>query len=209
MREHRVLEQLSVSERSRLEIIKSSPKRQEYLLSRALMRHGLSERFGLKPQTWKFIEKTNSAPVIQNLPEGHWLSLTHSHGAICFVTHNKPVGIDIEQTKARANFHALARAFMNEEELELLNSNPQLIADCFYKVWCAKEAFYKMLSPADQEGLFLKNINYLDLSNGYQQHLIHGKINDCHLALVTNEPPRETCELRALTFNGSIQISCD
>jgi 4'-phosphopantetheinyl transferase len=204
--EHQLLEQLSISERSRLESIKSGQKRQEYLLSRALMRHALSERFGLKTQTWEFIEKTNSAPIVQNLPEGHWLSLTHSHGVICFSLHNQPIGIDIEQGKVRTNFLALARAFMNDDELELLNSNAALMADNFYRVWCAKEAFYKILPPTDQAGLFLKKINYFDLVESRHYHLAQGKINDIYLALVTQEPPRETIPLRALTFNGSIPI---
>ena len=203
--EHQTLEQLSDSEHSRLELIKSSHKRQEYLLSRALMRHALSDQFGLKPEAWEFIEKKDSAPIVQNLPEGYWLSLSHSHGAICFVLHNQPVGIDLEQAKTRTNFLPLARAFMNDNELELLNSDKHSTTEIFYKIWCAKEAFYKMLTPAEQEGLFLKKINYLDLVNSH--HLVPGKINDCQLALVTNEAPRETSELRVHTFSGPIQIS--
>jgi 4'-phosphopantetheinyl transferase len=207
--EHQVLEQLSISERSRLESIQSQNKRQEYLLSRALMRHALSERFGLKTQTWQFIEKTNSAPIIQNLPGGHWLSLSHSHGVICFTLANQPIGIDIEQSKARTNFIDLAKAFMNDDELELLNSKEHQTTDVFYKIWCAKEAFYKMLPPSDQDDLFLKKINYFDLIESRHCHLTHGKINDCYLALATKEPPRDTIELKAHTFNGSIPILWD
>lgn len=207
--EHQILEQLSISERSRLELIKSHHKRQEYLLSRALMRHALSERFGLKTQAWEFIEKRDSAPIIQNLPQGYWLSLTHSHGVICFCLHNQPIGIDIEQGKVRTNFLALAKAFMNNDELDRLNSNDALMADTFYKTWCAKEAFYKMLSPTDQANLFLKKINYFDLFGGHQCYLTQGKIKGCYLALVTKEPPTETIQLKAFTFNGSIPISWD
>lgn len=173
------------------------------------MRHALSHQFGLKAHEWEFIEKSNSSPTVKNLPEGYWLSLSHSHGAICFVLHKNPVGIDIEQSKVRTNFSALARVFMNEGELELLNSSEPLMADNFYKVWCAKEAFYKMLPPSDQDGLFLKKINYFDLVENHHCYLTHGKINDCHLTLVTKEPHRETTQLKALTFNGPIPILWD
>lgn len=173
------------------------------------MRHALSEQFGLDKQAWEFIEKTNSAPIVQNLPEGHWLSLTHSHGVICFCLHNQPIGIDIEQAKIRPNFLALAKAFMSDDELELLNSKEHLTRDTFYRVWCAKEAFYKMLRPTHQEGLFLKKINYFDLVESQHCHLSQGKINDCYLALVTKEPPRETMPLKALTLNGSMPILWD
>ncbi|MFT4607342.1 MAG: 4'-phosphopantetheinyl transferase [Urechidicola sp.] len=204
--EEQVYPQLSTSELRRLKGIKNELKRREYLLSRALMRHALSERFGLKIQTWKFIEKKNSRPIVQNLPQGQWLSLTHSHGVICFCLHNQPIGIDIEQTQARPNFLALAKAFMNDDELELMNSEEYSTRDSFYKVWCAKEAFYKMLTPADQEGLSLKKINYFDLIEDQHCHLTQGKINDCYLALVTREPTGETKPLKALTFNGSTPI---
>jgi phosphopantetheinyl transferase len=205
--ENQVLDLLSSSERSRLDTIKSNRKRHEYILSRALMRHALSERFGLEKQTWDFIEKENSAPIIQNLPQGQWLSLTHSHGTICFCLHNQPIGIDIEQGNVRTNFSTLARSFMNDDELERLNSNEALTADNFYKVWCAKEAFYKMLPPNDQINLFLKKINYFDLVEGHYCHLTQGKINDCHIALVTKKATTATVQLKALTFNGSIPIS--
>jgi 4'-phosphopantetheinyl transferase len=205
--EHQVIEQLSSSERVRLESIKSINKRQEYLLSRALMRHSLSERFGLETQVWRFIEKPNSAPIIQNLPDGHWLSLSHSHGVICVALANQPVGIDIEQSKVRTNILALAKAFMSDNELELMNSKDHLDTDTFYKIWCAKEAFYKILTPSEQEGLFLKGINYFDLTEGHYCHLSAGKIDDCHLALVTKELPCEPIPLKAHAFNGSIPIS--
>jgi 4'-phosphopantetheinyl transferase len=205
--EHQVIEQLSSSERVRLESIKSINKRQEYLLSRALMRHALSERFALETQAWKFVEETNSAPIIQNLPEGHWLSLSHSHGFICFALANQPIGIDIELAKARTNFLALAKAFMSDDELELMNSKDHSDADTFYKIWCAKEAFYKMLTPDEQAGLFLKKINYFDLVKGHHCLLANGKIDDCYLALVTKESPGEPIQLKAHTFNGSVPIS--
>ena len=203
---HQVLEQLSSSEHTRLDAIKSDNKRQEYLLSRALMRHALSEKFRRKPQDWVFVEKTNSPPLIENLPKGYWLSLSHSHGAICFVLHREPIGVDIEQNKIRTNFSALARAFMNEGELELLNSNEPFIADNFYKVWCAKEAFYKMTSPVDQECLYLKKIDYFDLAKGRSNHLIHGHIDGNHLAIVTNAELGNINAVQARTLNGSIPI---
>ena len=204
--EQQVLEQFSSSEQSRLESIKSDLKRQEYLLSRALMRHALSEQFRQPTQHWAFIEKQDSAPVISNLPDGFWLSLSHSHGTICFVLHQNPIGIDIEQGKARANFSALARQFMNEDELELLHSNQQPESDTFYKIWCAKEAFYKMASPPEQAGLYLKKIDYFALAQGKKHHLAHGKIKGFHLTLVSNSKLTAINQLPARTFNGSIQI---
>lgn len=173
------------------------------------MRHALSEHFGLKQQAWVFSEIANAPPTINNLPEGHWLSLSHSRGFICFVLHNKPIGIDIERSKLRGNFYALADAFMNEGELELLNSNEQLIADNFYKIWCAKEAFYKMIPASDQEGMFLKKIDYLDLTNGKNSHLIQGYIEEHHLAIVTNAPLKTINLAQARTFDGSLTIQWD
>ena len=205
--EKQVYPQLSPSELRRLEGIKNTLKRHEYLLSRALMRHALSHQFKRPTTDWQFVEQSNSAPKINNLPDNYWLSLSHSHGAICLAISNEPVGIDIEQKKNRPNFLSLANAFMNPAEIEQLNANSNSAIDTFYKIWCAKEASYKITPASAQINLFLKQIDYFELAEGaHGQNLSQGLIKQCHLALVTHSKPVNINQLSAHTFRSKVPI---
>lgn len=205
--EEQVQSQLSISELSRLADITSDFIKHEYLLSRALMRHAFSFQFKRPSSEWQFVERSNLAPKIINLPDDYYFSLSHSHGKIGLAISNKPVGIDIEQVKIRPNFSSLAKAFMNHEEIQLLNEGNQPVIDTFYKIWCAKEAAYKVTPRAAQKNLFLKNINYFHLIEGFrEQNLSQGLIEQCHIALMTQFKPKNIEQLDASTFNEAIKI---
>jgi 4'-phosphopantetheinyl transferase len=205
--EDQVYPQLSNSELNRLGSIKNELKKHEYLLSRALMRHALSHQFKRPSSEWQFIEQSNLAPKINNLPENCHFSLSHSHGKICLAISNEPVGIDIEQKKMRSNFSSLANAFMNQKEAQLLNESKSRGADIFYKIWCAKEASYKITPTGLQRKLFLKQIDYFALTKGtHDQNLSQGSIEKCHLALVTHSQSENIKQQLAHTFKGAVQI---
>jgi 4'-phosphopantetheinyl transferase len=205
--EQQVQSQLSISELSRLDGINNNLKRHEYLLSRALMRHAFSCQFERPSSEWQFIERSNLAPLIINLPNNSHFSLSHSHGKICLAISNEPVGIDIEQEKIRPNFSLLANAFMNPEEVQLLNENHESAMETFYKIWCAKEAVYKVTLTTAQNQLFLKQIDYLSLFEGtLEQNLSQGLIEQCHLALITQFKPKNINQLDANTFDGAKKI---
>jgi 4'-phosphopantetheinyl transferase len=205
--EDQVYPQLSNSELNRLGSIKNELKKHEYLLSRALMRHALSHQFKRPSSEWQFIEQSNLAPKINNLPENCHFSLSHSHGKICLAISNEPVGIDIEQKKMRPNFSSLANAFMNQKEAQLLNESKSRGVDIFYKIWCAKEASYKITPTGLQRKLFLKQIDYFALTKGtHDQNLSQGSIEKCHLALVTHSRSENIKQQLAHTFKGAVQI---
>jgi 4'-phosphopantetheinyl transferase len=205
--EDQVYPQLSNSELNRLGSIKNELKKHEYLLSRALMRHALSHQFKRPSSEWQFIEQSNLAPKINNLPENCHFSLSHSHGKICLAISNEPVGIDIEQKKMRPNFSSLANAFMNQKEAQLLNESKSRGVDIFYKIWCAKEASYKITPTGLQRKLFLKQIDYFALTKGtHDQNLSQGSIEKCHLALVTHSQSENIKQQLAHTFKGAVQI---
>jgi len=156
---------LSQSEKRRLDATKNINKRREYLLSRALMRHAFSKLFNLPISEWKFIDKPNSAPIITNLQDKTFFSLSHSKGYICFVISQFPVGIDIEAINKKRDFSALADVFMSNEEINtLLNTDMEheTQAEYFYRIWCAKEAYYKASNPININ-LGAKRINELSI----------------------------------------------
>ncbi|MCP4390050.1 MAG: hypothetical protein GY802_17280, partial [Gammaproteobacteria bacterium] len=115
---------LSDSELARLESIGGKTRRREYLLSRALMRHALSQSFQRQDSDWRFNDVPQSMPLVDNLPAGTYISLSHSKGFICFAISASPLGIDLEATGKQRDFSALAEVFMNQEEQTCLRSYP-------------------------------------------------------------------------------------
>lgn len=129
------------------------------MLSRALMRHALDQYFQPQKHCWQFIEQPNSPPKISNLADHIQISLTHSKSYICFAIATCAIGIDLEKLNVARNFPELAKAVMNEQELEYLQQHPDTLANNFYRIWCAKEAYYKALPIQQQSQLSLKDIS--------------------------------------------------
>ncbi|GAC13122.1 4'-phosphopantetheinyl transferase family protein [Aliiglaciecola lipolytica] len=155
---------LSFSERERLGKINHPNKRQEYLYSRALIRHGLSQYFDKKPNFWKISERPNSVPAVLNLPLSLKYSLSHSNKKICFAVSSFPIGIDIEKRKNKKDLTSLAQLFMSESELKnlsVLSSGEKL--SFYYRIWCAKEAYFKSLELAYQQKYRASSITIFDI----------------------------------------------
>lgn len=188
--ENAVPQMLSLSEQDRLNAIGSKTRRREYLLSRAMMRHALSQCFPHLEHEWLVEDRPQSTPVVSNLPAGRHISLSHSRGFICFAISACPLGIDIEAADRERDFAALAEVFMNDDEMACLAANDSQQADYFYRVWSAKEAYYKMLSRSEQSAISLKQIRYSELSAkdtcGY---LYEGRLGDCVVAAMMPAKP--------------------
>lgn len=182
----------SDSEIRRLNNIKTKNKHREYLLSRALMRHALSQHFQLPESEWRFVEQSGSPPIISNLPEYIYLSLSHSGGFICFAIYDTPIGIDIEVVNKQRNFLALAETFMNDKELECLAQNESTQAYHFYRIWCAKEAYYKFLPPTKQATTSLRKIFFSALTESSDKwQLIEGQTKEYVFAAVMKTKPEK------------------
>jgi len=183
---------LSDSELARLDSIGAKTRRREYLLSRALMRHALSQSFQRQDSDWRFNELPESMPVVDNLPQGTYISLSHSKGFICFAISASPLGIDLEATGKQRDFSALAEVFMNREEQTCLRSNSSGQAGYFYRVWSAKEACYKQLSSMQQSVGSLKQIQYSELAaNNARGYLFEASIDGFVLAAMMADRPQE------------------
>ncbi|RLA52693.1 MAG: hypothetical protein DRR42_06965, partial [Gammaproteobacteria bacterium] len=179
---------LSVSEGKRLKRTGSINKRREFLLSRALMRHALSQKFKCPESEWKFIETLNSMPEIANLPKNIHLSLTHSHGVICFAISSCPVGIDIESKNKRRDFLGLAETVMSEKEVQHLSQDNRMATEAFYRIWCVKEAFYKAIPAQQQAQLSFKEIPALSLlNNELAWFLVEYKVEQFILSVLTKD----------------------
>ncbi len=178
---------LSLSEKKQLNTIKSTQRKREFLLSRALMRHALSQQYGLSISEWGFIYKKDTGPCISNLVEGTYSSLSHSNGLVSFVTSRRPIGIDIENTSKKRSFFELSNGFMNDKEIEHLNNcNTNEVPRFFYRTWCAKEAFFK--ATGDFQASLNTNSSILKYLNNHSEwKLLESNLNPFWLSIVTKE----------------------
>ncbi|MEH6626323.1 MAG: 4'-phosphopantetheinyl transferase superfamily protein [Motiliproteus sp.] len=176
---------LSPSEKDQLECRKNINKRQEFLLSRALMRHAISKNFNLNANKLVFTEIDNYLPDIRNIPSNTYISLTHSGGMICFVISTKPIGIDLEKIRKNTNLIDKSKYFMNEMEMNIFEktNTPEL----FYKLWCIKEAYFKMLPKNQQSTTNMKDIDTTALIARNKTTIIEDEIGTFHLSIVSKE----------------------
>jgi 4'-phosphopantetheinyl transferase len=113
-------ERLSPPQRQKLARLRTSAKRQDFVVSRALQQH-----------------VTGRASQ----------SLTHSggHAAVAFAPAGTRVGVDLERHRPR-DVETLARfAFSEEEHAELMSLAAQRRMERFYTLWVMKEALAKAL----------------------------------------------------------------
>lgn len=189
--EQGLLAQFSTSEKARLESIKSSSRRSEYLCSRILMRDALNQIFEVANLSWEFEEQNGYSPRVSNLPSGIHTTLSHSRGVICFAISDMPIGVDIEAHDRQRDFNALGKLFMNDLERKKLATLAEPAA-YFYRCWCVKEAYYKAQPTADQEHLHFTGISIDDIDRSNDGwHLTEGKIEDHYLVAVSRQRPSQ------------------
>lgn len=169
----------------RLDASENPNKKREFLLSRALMRYVLSQKFNIPVSEWLFIDKPNSPPIIQNLPEPVYFSLSHSNGLICFVMTDSPIGLDVEATYKKRDFIALADVFMTNKEIKNLKACDETeVAHYFYRIWCAKEAYFKSDSKIELNTLFKKTSIISFIKKSKHWSLVEGNIDDFSLSII-------------------------
>lgn len=178
---------LSISEYKRFKSIQSPSKQRQYLLSRWLIRHALSNAYNQSMEFWNIEEITSKFPVIHNLPNDTFLSLSHSHDRIVLAISDATIGVDIEKKIQRKNLSEMAELFMSSHELELFHqhANPELY---FYQTWCIKEAYFKSLPAQEQQNLSLQKIDSSSIcSNKNSNVIITDEIAEYVLAIYSEK----------------------
>ncbi|MGL5288694.1 MAG: 4'-phosphopantetheinyl transferase family protein [Aeromonas sp.] len=134
---------LSSDEHHHWRAISHPIRRQEYLLSRALLRQLLSDRLSLPAASLQFCHALHGKP---QLHDAAWhFNLSHSGGWLALALGKlSPLGVDIELGKGRRDPLALARRFFAASEYQWLCSLPPFDqARAFYRLWSRKEAVLK------------------------------------------------------------------
>lgn len=186
---------LGESERLRLGGLKAG-RRQEFLVSRFMLRHLLSQMTGydILPAAWSVQERADLPPKIQQLKNlGLCFSISHSHGMVAVVVgRGSGIGLDIEKHRER-NHLALAEQWFSGADYSMLQCLPQALRGRgFYKLWTAKEAYIKLhqksVFDTELKQLRIRPSRPLERAAEYECYLLLAQTGDYSFALAAASP---------------------
>ena len=165
-----LLDLLEAEERERAARFKFPGPRNQFVISRALLRQALGRYLRIDARAVRFRTTANGKPelaVMSELRSGELRSgdlrsgdlrsedlrfnLSHTEGTTVFaIARNRQVGIDVERIRADTNAMELAQRFFSHPEVQWLRSQPASeLVSAFFVCWTGKEAYIK----AHGEGL--------------------------------------------------------
>ncbi len=137
---------LSDDERVRWRRFLFEKDRHRFLVARAMLRDVLSRYVRWVPHSLVFEYNAHGKPALAH-PAGLPIrfNLSHSGGlAVCAVTQQCDVGVDVENPDRQTDILSLARRFFAEEEVEQLRRKPhEEQRQVFFEFWTLKEAYIK------------------------------------------------------------------
>ena len=149
-----LLQLLNQEEQERAARFKFPAPRNQFVISRALLRQVLGRYLRIEAREVQFHSSTNGKPELAT-PSGVHVdlrfNLSHTAGAaVIAITRQRQLGIDVERIRMDTNALELAARFFSRPEVEWLRLQPaseQIPA--FFTCWTGKEAYIK----AHGEGL--------------------------------------------------------
>lgn len=138
---------LSDQERAQQQRFLPPAKRQEYLVTRILVRSVLGEALGVAPQALQFVSnewgRPAVVPALSHLPL--YFNVSHTEGLIvCLVSTEGEVGVDTESFARAPDLLALAPDVFSAQELSDLAALPvQDQAQHAVILWTLKESYIK------------------------------------------------------------------
>lgn len=137
---------LSANEVDRYQRFAFDKDRCLFLVARALLRTTLSRYAPVAPAAWKF-ERTERGKLFlsANSPAPPLrFNISHSQQmAVCAVTCNRNVGVDVESTRRQTD-QKIATYFLSDSELSHLHgTDGEARRELFYRYWTLKEAYAK------------------------------------------------------------------
>jgi len=151
------MQYLSEDERIRAEKLKIAEKKNQFVITRSVLRLLLSSSLGKSYQDIDFFYGEHGKPSIKeslnNKPIEFNISHSENYALIAIALGNR-VGVDIEKINADIDHQSLSKRFFSENEKnDLIKCADELQLDSFYRVWCRKESFIKATGKGVAYGL--------------------------------------------------------
>ena len=134
---------LSEEEILRSENLVFRERREDYIISRGLLRKILAQYLELAPD--RISIKINPAGKPYLPGSAYNFNLSHSKDLfLCGITQDTPIGVDLQHIYPISNMDTLIRNYFSPEEQQLIKyAAENQIKDLFFLIWTAKEAFLK------------------------------------------------------------------
>ena len=152
---------LSETEKNRLDNMISVKRRKEFVLGHFLLRRLLCDVFNV-PMEKAFVETLQTGALSLPLLDGVYASISHTLERLAIAIGNTPVGFDIEKIAERDNFPALLNQIDAMDKAKELVAAGMSVQNAFYRLWCKREALYKLKSQTEVSSPFLYYRQYQD-----------------------------------------------
>jgi 4'-phosphopantetheinyl transferase len=138
---------LSEEEQLRLDNISLETRRQEYLVTRALVRSVLSRYEAVEPAAWVFQSNPHGRPGVARPVTSidYDFNVSHAHGIVlCLVARGRRVGVDVEHVDPNVDVLDVgAHFFTPSERADLVATAADLRCRRFFEYWTLKESYVK------------------------------------------------------------------
>lgn len=138
---------LAPDEVSRLECMIADTTRDQFIVSRVLLRTVLSHHTGNPFHRWRFIAEPAGKPrvVAPKHAQGLQFNISHTNGlVVCAVSNGPEIGVDVEHTGLSLNLMPLARRVLAASEFRaFMQADAAGQKSLFYTLWTLKEAYVK------------------------------------------------------------------
>ena len=134
---------LGAEERSRADAFLRARDRDRYTVAHGALRDVLARYVPTSPHELEYGTASSGKPVLRC--EGPHFSLSHSGDlALAAVSHERPIGVDLERVRHERDHEGVARRFFTPAEVALLaGTEEDARGELFFRLWTCKEACLK------------------------------------------------------------------
>ncbi len=135
---------LTPDEQIRAERFRAVRAREEFVVTRGLLRRLLGECLAVKPQQVPIGYVGSGKPVLAESSLGLHFNVTHTQDLGLIALARQPVGIDVERVRVVSDPSGLVKRFFSSLEQEVYESLPLALRPSgFFRGWTCKEAVLK------------------------------------------------------------------
>jgi 4'-phosphopantetheinyl transferase len=138
---------LSPDEAARAARYRFAVDRQRYSISRGVLRTILGSYLRSDPVRIIFSYSSREKPFLSPPYSDSGITFNISHSGevtLLALTHNRDIGVDVEQMARKSDLEAIARRFFSAHEQEQLFTLPaEQRPEAFFRCWTRKEAYIK------------------------------------------------------------------
>lgn len=171
---------IDAERRQQIDRLRSVNSKKQVVAGEMLLRKAVAKRYGILEETIRFRKNKYGKPYAVGLQVE--FSISHSGGVVACALSDTPVGIDVEVIRP-IDMH-VARFICTSNDLKFLFGHMPAewefseTTDCniltrFFKIWTAKEAFFKRNGTGITD---FGSINYADvLKTGKYEQVVNSK----------------------------------